>query len=131
MAPPVPRGRDGLSPFDFPLDITELYCKVGKHIAQTVQLTAELLIFSVHPVDILLEIHQGHEFMQRHGDTPVLTGHGLQNAVNGHVAIVEVAEDFHLVINLGQGNGIQNGLVNQGTGSGEALGILVLDTIVF
>lgn len=49
----------------------------------------------------------------------------LQDAVNGHGAVVEVAEDFDFVIDVGHGNCIQNGLVNVGTGDGITLGVLV------
>lgn len=55
----------------------------------------------------------------------LVPGHSLQNTVNGHAAVVEVAKNFDFVIDLGHGNGIQNGLVNVGTGNGVTLGILV------
>ena len=51
--------------------------------------------------------------------------HGLKNTVHGHVAVVEVAEDFDFVIDLGHGDCIQDTLVNVGAGTGQTFGVLI------
>ena len=50
---------------------------------------------------------------------------GLQDTVHGHGAVVEVAKHLHFIIDLGHGDCVQNGLVNVGDSSSEALGIFV------
>ena len=48
----------------------------------------------------------------------------LEDAIDGHTAIVEVAEDFDLIVDLGHGDCIQDRLVNIGAGSGKTFGVL-------
>ena len=72
-----------------------------------------------------VKLHGMNLFTERRADGKEGLFHGLQDTVHGHGAVVEVAEHFHLIIDLGHGDSIQNGLVDIGDGSSEALRILV------
>ena len=94
------RGGEGLSPLDFPLDLTELHKQFVKHRSQSVQLTAELGVFVVYLLHFALEIDKRSEFLHGNRYTPVRTGHGLQNAVNRNRAVVTVEKDLPFLIHL-------------------------------
>ena len=48
----------------------------------------------------------------------------LQDAIDGHAAVVEVTENFDFVIDLGHGDSVQDRLVHVSAGGGKTIGVL-------